>query len=159
MNRQLVLFKRLSVGCDEDDDGAVESAQIPQTVAEAADPFIDAADFSVIKGSKNVEFPRRSGRGAKVFKKCSACHKIEDGVNATGPSLYGIVGRPVASAAGFSNYSGGMSAKGGDWTAEELDAFLIKPKAVVADTTMTFPGLKKQGDRVNLIAYLDSLDN
>jgi cytochrome c len=99
------------------------------------------------------------GKGAKVFKKCAACHKLEDGVNTTGPYLYGIVGRPVASAKGFDKYSAGMTAKGGDWTVEELYAFLAKPKAMVPDTGMTFSGLKKQGDRVNLIAYLDSLDN
>jgi cytochrome c len=29
----------------------------------------------------------------------------------------------------------------------------------VPGTTMSFSGLKKQSDRVNLIAYLDSLDN
>jgi len=98
------------------------------------------------------------GKGAKVYKKCAACHKIEDGVNATGPSLYGIVGRAVASSAGF-GYSAPMSEKGGDWTAEALDVFLTKPSADIPGTKMSFSGLSKEGDRVNLIAYLDSLDN
>lgn len=98
------------------------------------------------------------GKGAKVFKKCGACHKVEDGVNSTGPSLYGVVGRPIASAAGF-GYSAPMAAHGGDWTAEALDEFLTKPSDFVSGTSMSFSGLKKQGDRVNLIAYLDSLDN
>ena len=99
------------------------------------------------------------GKGAKVFKKCAACHKVEDGVNATGPSLYGVVGRGIGAVDGF-GYSGtlaGMS--GGAWTPEELDAFLTKPSAYAAGTSMSFSGLKKQSDRVNLIAYLDSLDN
>lgn len=99
-----------------------------------------------------------ASKGAKVFKKCSACHKLEDGANSTGPHLYGIVGRAVASADGFS-YSGAMSSKGGEWTAEELDAFLTKPSAAVSGTSMSFAGLKKVKDRVNLIAYLDSLNN
>jgi cytochrome c len=98
------------------------------------------------------------GKGAKVFKKCAACHKLSDGDNATGPFLYGVVGRPVASAAGF-GYSAAMSEKGGDWTPEALDAFLTKPGADVPGTKMSFSGLKKITDRVNLIAYLDSLDN
>lgn len=97
-------------------------------------------------------------KGAKVFKKCAACHKLEAGANSTGPSLYGVVGRAVASEAGF-GYSGPMTEKGGDWTAEALDVFLTKPSADVAGTSMSFAGLKKQKDRVNLIAYLDSLDN
>ncbi len=98
------------------------------------------------------------GKGSKVFKKCAACHKIADGANATGPFLYGVVGRPVASAAGF-GYSAPMLEKGGDWTAEALNVFLTKPSADVPGTKMSFAGLKKEGDRVNLIAYLDSLDN
>ncbi|SLN15934.1 Cytochrome c-552 [Falsiruegeria litorea R37] len=97
-------------------------------------------------------------KGARVFKKCSACHKLEAGANGTGPSLYGVVGRAVASEAGF-GYSSAMQAKGGDWTPEALDAFLLKPSSDVSGTSMSFSGLKKQGDRVNLIAYLDSLDN
>jgi cytochrome c len=98
------------------------------------------------------------GKGAKVFKKCAACHKLEDGVNATGPYLYGVVGRPVATAAGF-GYSGAMSGKGGDWSVEALDTFLASPKGDVPGTSMGFSGLKKQSDRVNLIAHLESLDN
>ena len=99
-----------------------------------------------------------AGKGAKVFKKCQACHKIEEGVNATGPSLYGVVGRQVASVAGF-GYSGGMQAHGGDWTPEALNEFLTKPSAVVPGTAMSFAGLKKEQDRVNVIAYLESLVN
>ncbi|TDK42334.1 c-type cytochrome [Antarcticimicrobium luteum] len=97
-------------------------------------------------------------KGAKVFKKCQACHKIEPGANATGPTLYGVVGRTVASVDGF-GYSAPMIDHGGDWTPEVLDEFLAKPSAAVPGTAMSFAGLKKQDDRVNVIAYLDSLDN
>ncbi|MDE4132582.1 cytochrome c family protein [Phaeobacter sp. QD34_3] len=98
------------------------------------------------------------GKGAKVFKKCAACHKLEDGVNATGPSLYGVVGRPKAAAAGF-GYSGALAGMSGDWSAENLNAFLEKPSGYAPGTSMSFSGLKKVSDRVNLIAYLDSLDD
>lgn len=97
-------------------------------------------------------------KGASVFKKCAACHKLEDGVNATGPSLYGVVGRAVAGVDGF-GYSSAMEAYGGDWTPEALDAFLTKPSAEISGTSMSFSGLKKIEDRANLIAYLDSLDD
>ena len=40
-------------------------------------------------------------KGAKVFKNmCAICHAM--GANGTGPKLQGVVGRPVASAEGFS---------------------------------------------------------
>jgi cytochrome c len=130
-----------------------ESAYVIETESdEGAQEEVAEVSFEELMASADV------GKGSKVFKKCAACHKLEDGVNATGPYLYGVVGRPIASAAGF-GYSGAMSGKGGDWTAEALDTFLTKPSADVSGTSMSFSGLKKQGDRVNLIAYLDSLDD
>ena len=36
--------------------------------------------------------------GAKVFKKCSACHSIkEGGANKIGPALWGVLGRKAGS--------------------------------------------------------------
>ncbi|HBN32487.1 MAG TPA: cytochrome c family protein [Rhodobacteraceae bacterium] len=98
------------------------------------------------------------GKGEKTFGKCKACHKIESGVNATGPSLFGIVGRNVGTAAGF-GYSAGMTEHGGTWTPENLDQFLTNPKAFVPGTKMSFAGLKKIEDRADLIAYLQSVAN
>lgn len=95
-------------------------------------------------------------KGAKVFGKCKACHKIEAGVNATGPSLYGVVDSTVGVAEGFS-YSGKLVAVASTWDAETLFEFLRKPKEFAPGTKMTFSGLKKETDRVNLIAYLATL--
>ena len=79
-----------------------------------------------------------------------------DGANAVGPHLDGVVGRPVASVEGFS-YSDGMTAHGGDWTPEQLFAFLANPKKDVPGTKMAFAGLPKPEDRANVIAYLESV--
>ncbi len=98
------------------------------------------------------------GKGAKVYSKCKACHKLEDGANATGPHLYGVVGRAVGSVDGF-GYSGKLVAVAETWNAEELDAFLENPKKYAPGTKMSFAGLKKITDRAALIAYLDSLDD
>lgn len=94
--------------------------------------------------------------GEKLFKKCKACHKLEDGANATGPSLFGIVGRDVAIGEGFS-YSAPMADLGGAWTAERMNEFLTKPKDMVPGTKMSFAGLKKPGQRADLIAYLATI--
>ncbi len=96
-------------------------------------------------------------KGAKVFGKCKACHKLEEGANATGPYLYGVVGRDVSSAAGF-GYSGALKPVVDVWTPETLDAFLENPKGYTPGTSMGFSGLKKATDRINVIAYLDQLD-
>lgn len=96
--------------------------------------------------------------GAKVFRKCTACHKAEQGANATGPYLYGVVGRPIDTAEGFA-YSGALEASADVWTPENLYAFLENPKGWAPGTTMGFAGLNKSEDRADVIAYLDSLDD
>ena len=120
----------------------------------------EGGDGGAVEEEAVVEIALDSGdaaAGEKVFGKCKACHKI-DGSNATGPHLDGVVGRPVASVDGFA-YSNGMIAHGGDWTLEALDTYLTKPKAVVPDTKMAFAGLPKPKDRVDLLAYLQSISN
>ena len=96
--------------------------------------------------------------GEKVFGKCKACHKI-DGSDSTGPHLNGVVGRNVASVAGF-NYSDGMKAHAAEdpvWTPEAIQHFLTNPKAAAKGTKMAFAGLPKIEDRANLISYLETL--
>ncbi len=95
-------------------------------------------------------------KGEKTFGKCKACHKLEEGANATGPYLFGVVGRDVATAEGFS-YSSAMQEHGGQWTPERISEFLTKPKDVVPGTKMSFAGLKKATDRANVIAYLATI--
>ena len=96
-----------------------------------------------------------AGAGERVFGKCRACHNV-DGSNATGPHLDGVVGRDIDSVSGF-NYSGALEQVGDVWTPENLFHFLENPKGAAPGTAMSFAGLKKPQDRVNLIAYLDSL--
>ena len=93
--------------------------------------------------------------GAAVFKKCMACHNIDNDKSKVGPSLMGVVGRPVASVAGF-KYSDAMIAFGAGkvWDEATLASYLPDPKGLVKGTKMAFPGLKKPEDVANIIAYL-----
>lgn len=94
--------------------------------------------------------------GEKIFRKCKGCHTIEQGGrNKTGPNLWGVVSREVASAQGFGRYSKAMAAYGGVWSPERLDVFLEKPKAEIRGTRMGFAGLGKAGERADLIAYMN----
>jgi cytochrome c len=96
------------------------------------------------------------GKGEKVFGKCKACHKLEDGANGTGPHLFNTVNRDKGSIEGF-GYSTTLAEMEGNWGYEELNAFLTNPKGYVKGTKMSFSGLKKDADRANLIAYLETI--
>ncbi|WP_353472869.1 cytochrome c family protein [Salipiger sp. H15] len=127
---------------------------------EVASYVIEVADNSGGTGGGEADFATLmaaadAAKGEKVFGKCRACHKV-DGNNATGPHLDGVVGRNIDTAEGFS-YSGALLQVGEVWTPENLFHFLENPKGVAPGTAMSFAGLKKAEDRVNVIAYLESL--
>ena len=102
-------------------------------------------------------------RGKKVFNKCKACHKLT-AKKAIGPGLLGMFGRNAGTVAKF-KYSKDMKAAGAKglvWNDETFLAYMAKPKKFIgsiigkkkAKTRMAFNGLKKEKDRVNLLAYL-----
>ena len=117
----------------------------PGAAKEAAEPI------ETLLAKASVE------KGQATAKQCVACHTFEKGgPNRVGPNLWNIVGRAKASVAGF-NYSGPMKAKGGNWTYEELSAFLANPRGAVPGTNMSFAGLSRDQQRADVIGYLRSL--
>lgn len=94
--------------------------------------------------------------GEKVFTKCKACHVADQDTNKVGPSLKGLIGRTAGTHADF-KYSTAMvdAGKGGlVWDEAKLAEYLKDPKAMVKGTKMAFPGLKKDDEIANVIAYL-----
>jgi len=95
--------------------------------------------------------------GAAVSQKCASCHNFANGgPNQTGPNLWGVLGRKPGSHAGFA-YSSGMTEFGGKqpvWDYQHVYEFLTGPAAYINGTKMSFVGLKKREDRINLIAWL-----
>ena len=93
--------------------------------------------------------------GKKIFKKCAACHSInQGGKNKIGPALYSIVGRTVGSISDY-KYSKALISYGKEWTFEELNGFLLKPSSWIKGNKMGFVGLKKEEDRASIILYLN----
>ena len=98
-----------------------------------------------------------AAKGAEVFKKCAACHTInQGGGNGIGPNLYAVVGDEIAHGrAGFA-FSDALAKVGGKWDFDKLNAWLTSPRKFAAGTKMTFAGLGNPQDRANVLAYLNS---
>lgn len=96
-------------------------------------------------------------KGAEVFKKCTACHTIDQGAaNGTGPNLYGTMGEAIATGHGGFAFSDALKAVGGTWTWQNMDKWLTSPRKFAPGTKMTFAGLSKPEDRANIMVYLNS---
>jgi cytochrome c len=95
-----------------------------------------------------------AARGARVFRACAACHALEPDRNLTGPSLAGIWERHAASVPSFSRYSPALKSADVVWDAKTLDPWLKDPARFIPENRMTFPGIKDDHARSDLIAFL-----
>jgi cytochrome c len=98
-------------------------------------------------------------KGEKEFKKCKACHSIEEGgKNKTGPNLWNVMNRGVVKVEGY-KYSKGLTKwleDNPDWTPEFMDEWLTNSKKLVKGTKMMYKN-KKEKSRADIIAYLQSM--
>ena len=97
-------------------------------------------------------------KGEKNFKKCVACHSIEEGgKNKTGPNLWNIMNRGTAQADyRYSKKIAAWAEENPEWTPELMDAWLKNSKKLVKGTKMAFRE-KKEQKRADLIAYLQKM--
>jgi len=124
----------------------VESVTITASVSTAE---ISSGDIMALFTSTSAT------EGAKVFKKCAACHSIaQGGGNKIGPALWGVLGRQAGSISDY-KYSKAMAAYGKVWSFEEMNSFLTKPKDWIKGTKMSFAGLKKAKDRAAVLLYMN----
>jgi len=119
---------------------------------------------ATIKPAKTVS--AQSANGAAVahgeqiaHTVCAVCHTFNKGGGTlVGPNLYGVVGRPIASVAGY-DYSSALKRHHGDWSQAKLEAWLKKPSAFAPGTKMTFAGFPSDKKRHDVIDYLKTLSD
>ncbi len=105
-----------------------------------------------------------AAKGKTVFKKCKACHTIEEGgKNRVGPKLFGVMERQAGTVPKFRYSKSYVAAgeKGLVWNDDAVFEYLADPKAFIrkasenekARSKMVFK-LKKEAARWDVIEYL-----
>lgn len=139
--------------------GATKGAAPVMAVATGAAAAAPVAAGAIYDAVKPLLAAASAEAGAATFKSCAACHSADKGgANKVGPAMWGIVGRAQGVAEGF-NYSAGLKAKGGNWTPDNLAAFLNNPKGYIAGTKMVYGGIADPAKLADLLAYLNTLSD
>lgn len=129
-----------------------------------------AALFGAMTAMPTLGLAADPGKGAKIFKKCAACHSLKAGKKKVGPSLHGLYGRTAGTFVDAKGkkfkHSKDMKAAGAAglvWDPATFAKYIAKPKPYIggllgkkkAKTKMAFPGLKKAQDVENLVAFIE----
>lgn len=136
------------------EDGAAEEGASEESATEEApaEESTGGSEFAAMVADADA------GNGERLYRRCQACHKLEDGANGVGPHLYGVVGRDIAGVDGF-NYSDALKGIDGAWTLDQLSAWIENPREFAPGNRMGFAGLKDEQDRADLMAYLQTIGN
>jgi len=129
-------------------------AQISTYFALAGIALVYAMPANALEGNVDA--------GKKVFNKCAICHGIGDKTKPIAPNLNNVIGRtagtePEFLAKGGSGYSKAMIAAGEAglvWTDDEILDWITNPKKKIPGTKMVFPGLPKEQERADVLAYI-----
>lgn len=125
------------------------AAAIAMSMAASSALAVELDDVTALEGDAEA--------GATVFRKCQACHVVEQEQNRVGPHLVNVIGRTAGTVDGF-RYSPGMveyGEAGNVWNTETLVPYLQNPRNVIKGGRMAFAGLKSAEELADVIAYLE----
>lgn len=137
------------------EEAATEEAPAEEAASEEVSEEATATD-NPMATKDGVDYASLTGdaaAGKKVFAQCRTCHVTDPGVNRTGPSLAGIVGRKAGSVEGY-KYSEANKNAGITWSEEQMYVYLEDPQKAIPKTKMIFAGLPDAQNRADVIAYL-----
>jgi len=100
-----------------------------------------------------------AARGKTIFLRCQVCHDAaESKSNKPGPHLGNLFGRTAGTLDGFNRYSRAMREADFIWTESRLEEWLKNPRSFLPGNVMAFNGMRREQDRLDLMAYLRSLE-
>lgn len=100
------------------------------------------------------EEERLLAAGARLFKRCQACHTLDEGGrNRVGPNMWDVFGQKAGHRTDF-NYSKAMAASEVIWTEETMAAYIANPRQFMPGNRMAFAGLRKEEDQKAVVAYI-----
>jgi cytochrome c2 len=107
----------------------------------------------VAGGGNDAEVAPTSG----ALSACVSCHSLVPGDDSRGPSLHGVIGRPIGGTR-YARYSAALRAKTGEWTAEDLREYLRNPGEFAPGTTM--PDLALSRETIDdIVLQLEAISN
>jgi cytochrome c len=133
--------------------GSSNSASAPSTPA-APPTLTDAQKKTLLSQLPAAYQSADLSNGETRFAVCRSCHSTaQGGENMVGPNLWGIFGRKAGTEPDFT-YSDDLKNAGWTWDADRLDKWITNPRAVLANSKMTFVGVPDANDRRDIIAFL-----
>lgn len=114
----------------------------------------DNAETNIAASSPSIANMTSMERGRIMFKRCKACHTLDEGArHKVGPNLWGVFGQTAGARDNF-NYSTAMAASGIVWDDTTMSDYLTRPSEYIPGNRMSYAGLRKEEDRLALIEYL-----
>jgi cytochrome c len=119
---------------------------------------VAVAALTLVSGAWAQGLTGDPANGAKIFKKCIACHRVGPSArNGVGPVLNGVVGRAAGTYDDYP-YSDALKTSGITWDKATLEEWVQGPKDLVPGTKMGFAGLPTAQDAADVVAYLAQFD-
>jgi cytochrome c len=114
---------------------------------------------TVVSAQETDEFAYSSrgdaSKGRRLFARCRTCHNLTGEARPRiGPNLNEVFGRTAGTSSSFTRYSDQMKTAGIVWSEETMFTWLTDPRALIPGNKMVFPGLRREQDRLDMIAYL-----
>ena len=122
----------------------------------ASEPVDDSILFERYLETAHLS-SRLENRLRTTIDACAECHSFLADAHENSPSLGRMFGNDIA-ATSFAGYSDGLKSTKGEWTRENLIAYLSNPDAFAPGSGMPNPGIEDDKMIEAVVDYLEDLD-